>query len=158
VPDIFKKISDIDPDTSLGRSNESSKGSGALNLKPIIEEEIPVQTSASKQDKFPNFIHQDSHLGAAGAHDVHRPSPLILPVAVAAAVIWIICVMALYFGFFGNIGEASGKLNAAQWISVLMLAFIPALMIGVLAYALRQLSAMSSAATQLTRADTRTAG
>ena len=152
MSDIFKKTSNIDAETSPSRSGSASKSSGALNLKPIIEDDVPVQTSAAKQDKFPNFIHQGSHLDAAGAHDVHQPSPLILPIAVAAAVIWIICVMALYFGFFGNVGEASGRLSAAQWISVLMLAFIPAVMIGVLAFALRQLSAMSSAATQLARA------
>lgn len=134
------------------QSSKPTKAVKTLNLKPIIEEDIVSHDSPNKQDKFPNFIHQDSHLDASDAHNVHRPSPLILPMAVAAGVIWIICVMALYFGFFGNIGSGGSRLNAAQWISVMMLAIIPAIMIGVLAFALRQLSAMTSAATQLTRA------
>ena|GEM_PF-1115678 len=151
-----EKSSDVTPgksaSNSKSNSNENSKPSGALNLKPILEEDVPAQSSPSKQDKFPNFIHQGSPLKSDALHEVIPPSPLILPIAVAAAVIWIICVMALYFGFFGNVGQAGGKMNAAQWISVLMLAFIPAVMIGVIAVALRQLSAMSYAATQLVRA------
>ena len=134
------------------QSSSRAKSVKTLNLKPIIEEDISSQASTDKQDKFPNFIHQDSHLDASDAHNIYRPSPLILPIAVAAGVIWIICVMALYFGFFGNIGSSGTRLNAAQWISVLMLAIIPAVMIGVLAFALRQLSAMTSVATQLARA------
>ena len=129
-------ITSIEPDDDNGISIPHQKSK--LGLQPIADE-VPAQFNPKRleTDPFTSF---------------ETGTPLtprwIATLALVSSTIWLLICALIAFSLL-NIGENWESINPAQWAGLAMMIFGPLAMIGLAAYAMRQLARISVQATHM---------
>ncbi len=176
MSDIFKKITSIEPVDEDALKALNIRPSDDTANKPILR---PLPEDMPEDDPVPEFITRESDLAAdvqdavpprqetpaintaaiaapaaltmSGSHDYAPSTGWMKWAGIASVLIWLGASFAYLYGAF-DLGRKLTDMSPMQIAGLVLAILFPAILLGLLFYALRQLSKMSAQAHELTRA------